>query len=369
MIARPARVAFLFSLALAAAAWGAAASTPQLQLLGVAVLERGFRFRETQVGGLSGLTYDARSDRFYAVSDDASQTSPARLYTLKIDLQDGKLSSGDVEFFAVTLLRDSDGEPFGELTLDPEGVALTPAGTFWIASEGQIRQGVNPFVREFSPAGETVRSLSLPAGALAASDKRSGCRHNLAFESVALSPDGKRLFVASENAWIQDGAAADVGVPSPVRILQYDAMTGRLDAAFLYWVEAIPAGPAVLDGFRVGGLVELLALDQKTLLALERTYSIRAGHGARLYRFSLEGATDVRALSSLSDGAAEDVRAVHKTLLLDLGQLGEELDNLEGMTLGPELPDGRRTLVLVSDDNFNPRLQDTQFLAFSLEEE
>jgi hypothetical protein len=36
------------------------------------------------------------------------------------------------------------------------------------------------------------------------------------------------------------------------------------------------------------------------------------------------------------------------------------------MTFGPELPDGRRTLVLVSDDNFS-ETQVTQFLAFAVD--
>jgi hypothetical protein len=42
------------------------------------------------------------------------------------------------------------------------------------------------------------------------------------------------------------------------------------------------------------------------------------------------------------------------------------VDNLEGMTFGPALPNGKRSLVLVSDNNFNP-LQLTQFLAFEVQ--
>jgi hypothetical protein len=41
------------------------------------------------------------------------------------------------------------------------------------------------------------------------------------------------------------------------------------------------------------------------------------------------------------------------------------LDNVEGMTLGPTLPDGRRSLILVSDHNFAGS-QFTQFLLFAL---
>ena len=52
--------------------------------------------------------------------------------------------------------------------------------------------------------------------------------------------------------------------------------------------------------------------------------------------------------------------------MLDFDELGITLDNVEGMTFGPDLPDGRRTLVLVSDDNFS-ETQVTQFLGFGLD--
>jgi hypothetical protein len=67
-------------------------------------------------------------------------------------------------------------------------------------------------------------------------------------------------------------------------------------------------------------------------------------------------------------------RLAKKTLLLDLRdiipQLDAEfpsLDNFEGMCLGPRLADGSRTVILVSDNNFNPQ-QRTVFLAFKLGE-
>ena len=41
-------------------------------------------------------------------------------------------------------------------------------------------------------------------------------------------------------------------------------------------------------------------------------------------------------------------------------------DNVEGRTLGPELSDGRQTLILVSDNNFNLS-QVTQLIALALQ--
>ena len=45
---------------------------------------------------------------------------------------------------------------------------------------------------------------------------------------------------------------------------------------------------------------------------------------------------------------------------------GIEPDNIEGMTFGPPLPDGRLPLVLVSDNNF-AATQTTQFIVLVLE--
>ena len=76
----------------------------------------------------------------------------------------------------------------------------------------------------------------------------------------------------------------------------------------------------------------------------------------------MNGADNVNGLDSL---AGLSGRALGKALLLDLRTPGLPLDNLEGMALGPTLPDGRRSLILVSDNNFAAG-QFTQFLLFGL---
>jgi hypothetical protein len=86
---------------------------------------------------------------------------------------------------------------------------------------------------------------------------------------------------------------------------------------------------------------------------MERSFSAGApgtGNTIRIYKVSLPG-------------RGEEAR---KTLLLDLDELGLPLDNVEGMTFGPRLPGGRRSIVLVSDNNFAAS-QFTQFLLFAVE--
>ena len=119
--------------------------------------------------------------------------------------------------------------------------------------------------------------------------------------------------------------------------------------------------------FSVNGLVELLPLNNEFLIAMERSFSVGVpgtGNSIKLYEVALPGATDVNGSASLA-GKLDTIRPAQKTLLLDLDTLGIPLDNVEGMTLGPLLPDGRRALVLVSDNNFASS-QFTQFLLFAL---
>ncbi len=59
------------------------------------------------------------------------------------------------------------------------------------------------------------------------------------------------------------------------------------------------------------------------------------------------------------------ITPVTKTLIYDFDVLGLTLDNLEGLAFGPTLPDGRQSVVVVSDNNFSPPAF-TQFLAFSI---
>ena len=114
--------------------------------------------------------------------------------------------------------------------------------------------------------------------------------------------------------------------------------------------------------------MELLPLNNEFLIAMERSFSVGApgtGNTIRLYEVALPGATDVNGVDSLA-GELDRVHTAQKTLLMDLDELGIPLDNVEGLTFGPRLPDGRRSVVLVSDDNF-AATQFTQFLLFAVE--
>jgi 3-phytase/alkaline phosphatase D len=341
-----------------------------VEVLGEVDFPTGFEFDGTEVGGLSGITYDAENGVYYSISDDRSQIDPARFYTLSIDLSDGSLDDGDVTFDSVTTLLDEAGNPFTAFSLDPEGIALSANGTVYISSEGDANALINPFVNEFSLSGNQLSSLPIPDKFLPTLEEL-GIRNNLAFESLTISPDGRYLYTATENALKQDGAAAGVDQESLSRIIKYDLVTGEVVGEFVYVTEPVADAPIPDGSFSTNGLVDLLAIDNNgTLLALERSFSTGVGNTVKLYEIRTQGALDVSGLDDLFDeenGAPFEIDpAVSKRELLDFADLGITPDNLEGIALGPKLADGRQTLIVVSDNNFSST-QKTQVIALALD--
>jgi hypothetical protein len=161
---------------------------------------------------------------------------------------------------------------------------------------------------------------------------------------------------------VQDGPAATTSTGSLARILRYHLGHDGVAREYVYPTEPVVAESSV---FTVNGLVELLPLNDQFLLAMERSFSVGAGNTIRIYRVALPGATDVSGVADI--GSVADLQEAQKTLLLELPATvgGQPLDNVEGMTLGPRLPDGRQSVLLVSDNNFTPG-QASQVLLLAL---
>ncbi|MFN7988525.1 MAG: esterase-like activity of phytase family protein [Thermoanaerobaculia bacterium] len=363
---RPAILAFLPALLALPAAGAPPAPAPLtgLSLVGRAVLPRDYEFEGTRVGGLSGLTWDAKSGSFWAISDDRGQFGPSRAYRLRIELPSGPATptpAPKVTIEGMLPLSDANGKPYTPSLIDTEGIAIVPGG-FLVSTEPIVRKEVQAIIGEYGPDGRLRREIPLPPACH--TEGEHGGRDNLGFEGLATSGDGRFLFAGLENALAQDGPVADVGVPSPSRILRYDLGKGGRPAEFVYMVDGVSPAPARAETYRVNGLSDLYPLDADRLLVLERQFIEGVGNAARLFEVSLEGASDVSGLDSIK-GA--DFVPAKKSLLVDLVDVGVPLENFEGMTFGPPLPDGRSTLVLVSDDNFNPAQEATTFLVFAVD--
>lgn len=321
-------------------------------------------FDDTTLGGLSALAYDRQRDRFYALSDDRGQYGPSRFYQLAISWrlqQNGQPAFDTVTLESATPLRDQEGNPFSPGYLDPEGLALAPNNRLWISSEGDDRQNAPPLIGEFDrTTGQLQRTLSIPSHFLpgSAAAGQVGIRNNLGFEALTITADSGlatarepfRLFTLSESALAQD-YDNDPNRPLYSRFLHYLVSPAQttLIAEHAYPLDLEPSGAIV------NGVTALLAIDPGGhFLALERAYGLR-GFGVKLYQWATGGATDISNLPSLV-APGQDLRPIAKQLVVDFKDAPWPVDNLEGMALGPRLPDGSQSLILVSDNNFQPEV-------------
>jgi hypothetical protein len=99
-------------------------------------------------------------------------------------------------------------------------------------------------------------------------------------------------------------------------------------------------------------------------LALERAFGLR-GFEVKLWQLATGGATDTSTIPQLTP-LSNTLRPIQKQLLLDFNALGQPVDNLEAIALGPPLPDDSQSLWVLSDDNFSEE-QTTQLWLFSLQ--
>jgi len=347
------------------------------ELIGTVSFPTGMQFADTDMGGLSSITYDPNRNVYYAISDDQGTIDPVRYYTLAIDVSDGQLDPGDITFLDVTTILDASGTPYTPASLDPEGLVLTHEGSLYFTSEGFAARNppVDPFINRMNLNGHQTRSLTIPAKFLPDVAHTQGVRSNLGFESLNVTPDQRYLVTASEGALAQDGPAANLGQESFARILQYRLSSGQPSNEYVYVVNPVAEVPVPPDQFRVNGVVELLPLDNLgTMLAMERSFSVGAegaGNTIWLYEIETQGATNVAPYISLYPNGTTQPPVpfvpVTKRLILNVeADLGIEPDNLEGMAFGPALPDGRLPLILVSDNNFASN-QTTQFIVLAVE--
>ncbi len=373
---------FCTALALASAAvlLSAGASFPHdapiagLRLIGEQRIALKHAFGGTTVGGLSGIDYDAASNTWVMESDDRSEINPARFYR-------ATLSYDSTAFSAVTLnsvhfFTQPDGSRYpnlahakldrGDQVADIETIRVDPQdGSLWYGSEGNRKVGLHPFVRHADRDGKFLATLPTPA-MFHVSKEEVGSRNNMSFEALSFSSDGKSLWLGMEAALYQDGPLATPDHGTVVRITRLDR-AGTVLGQYAYPIEPVASRPA--PGREAdNGVSEILAVNEHQLLVVERAGvadadGIYTNH-VRIYAMDTEGATDIQAIPALAGAAYVPAR---KRLLLDLEKTGlPRVDNIEGISWGPRLANGRRSLVMISDDNFNPQ-QVTQILAFEVQ--
>ncbi len=352
-----------------------------LRLIGSQVIPSRSEFASTTIGGLSGIDYDPANKRFVLISDDRTSTDSAtapRMYTAELTFD--ATAFGAVKFLSTFKMKQPNGADYPKVpdpaVADPEAVRIDPAsGNLLWASEGDRTLNatptrvINPFIREIKPDGTHVREYTLPSMFNMATTE-AGPRGNAVFEGLAFTPDKSKLAVIMEGALFQDALPPSLTTKSVSRITMFDRATGAATAQFAYPIESVQVAPTPTTAFTVNGPTEILALSNTRFLVLERSFSVGVvGNQVRLYEIDTASATNVLSMPALQ-GAI--YTAVTKKLVLNFDAIKAtvgNIANLEGITFGPKLANGRNSLVVVADDNFAAATSETdrnQFLVFEV---
>lgn len=328
-----------------------------------------------QLGGFSAIAYTGSGNRYLVLPDrgpsDGAVPYSCRIQELELtvtqatDISDDWMLSHTLT--ATHLLTDREDRafhggsseinhkhPHRSLRLDPEGLRVAQDGTCFVADE------YGPHVFAFSPDGKWLRSISVPEHLKIArlsgsaeeeiSQNKIGRQANRGFEGLAISPDGQRLYAILQGPLLQDHPfdASGKRLGRNVRLVEFDLNRGQT-REFVYVIDKA--------NYRIS---EILMLDDHRLLVLER--DSKGGADAvskRLYEVSLANATDVSDVRSLpAETLPSEIRPLSKTLYLDLLSAeyglfpGSIPGKIEGLCLGPLLPDGRQLLLVCSDNDF-----------------
>ncbi len=316
--------------------------TLQLKFLDEYILPDNIIINETLVGGLSGIDY--HNGIYYLVCDDASNP---RYYEATIDISNNKIEN--IEFNNVTKFNDSTHY------LDLEAIRFdAKSNNLFMTSEGSINHQKDPSFFSINAKG-IIDYLEIPNAFKAGSLQKP--RNNGTLEGLCMSYDKKGYWIAMELPLEADGPEPQlIETKSPVRLTYIDLHTKKPRKQFAYLLDKIAKKP--LDNFAVNGLTDILAYNTNHFITIERSYSSglgTQGNTIKLFKIDASNATNSLALSNLKE---KDYIPIKKTLLFDFDDVrtkltDQSIDNIEGITFGPILVNGNKTIMLVSDNNFN----------------
>lgn len=340
--------------------------------LGDYTLKTRTAYNNTLVGGLSGITYNPKNNRFYSISDDRGEKGKPRFYEFEMSFEDNEF---DVKILKVTTLRNKNQRNFRVGTIDFEGITVLKNDNILLSTEGEQRtkKRIQPELMEYSPTGYFVKSWPVPEFYKFENKGKitKGIRVNKGFESLTSTSDFIYTFTANEDSLLQDGKISSQFNKGISRVTRY--RHGVPNGTFAFDIEKIP-NPSNLKKIKGdNGVVDMIALDKNNLIVMERSWisNTKRNH-IKLFHVNLTDATDVSSIESLGESGIKTVNKGTKKLLLDFDSVvgnmsidSQRLDNIEGITWGPRLLNDNQTVVVVSDNNFS-RNQRTLFIAFEV---
>ena len=382
-----------------------------LKFVNEQIIQHHFQLHNIPVGGLSALYYDPYKRTFFALSDDKGKQGPPRFYELKLHKIFIKKTNQTKYQLAISkqkFLQDKTGR--SHMSIDPEGI-FTFMHQVFISTEGrQFKKGETtanfnlkpPALLTFNFHGRLKDSWALPSMFWPTDLKnihRFGVKENRAFEALSLDPNARHFWLAVESSLRQDERlykkSSQFNIcykketkrhqslyscgKQIIRISQWDVKQKKMLKQVAYpmakFIQIKQDGLKVPLTYRVGnvGLTDFLSLGNSQFLVIERAYlknqyqDKHNSHKADAYYVQLVWvdcfkASDISHYDSLNQ---IDFITCQRTKTMNLQSLlgSKSIDNIEGIALGPKISTHSQLLVLVSDNNFNPK-QKTQFLFF-----
>lgn len=304
-----------------------------------------------EIGGLSGIDY--RDGKLLLVDDRS--TKPI-IY--EVDFVTEATTIDTLIFRTAINLNQTDPSVFKPISMDLESVRFDPNNSnyWWIANEGNMNVNKNGGVYQLSKEGKFISALELPSYFTATNDNSP--RNNGVFEAMDFSIDAQKIVITTELPLVLDAKKPQLWKSyTPIRFVVFDRNSLEAEEAYLYDIDRIVLWPFL--PFMINGVTEILSYTDDSFFVLERAFS--AGRGkksnrVKLFLASTTKATNVLHLEELPP--KKEVQLMQKDLVLDFKKIRKKLtskriDNIEGLCYGPKLPNGNRTLLLISDNNFN----------------
>ncbi|TWT79789.1 hypothetical protein CA13_11960 [Planctomycetes bacterium CA13] len=330
-----------------------------------------------QFGGFSGMDYSGDKDRFFLLSDrgagDGAVSYPCRFHEVNLKV-DPATKQIQFDLLATRLLtsqagsqvvgslaaHDNDLHAMGDshdwTAMDPEGIRCLPGGALLMSDE------YGPHIVIVDPSGQIETELAIPGRFRIQLTEdgtyRRGTFPNRGLEGIAVTPSGKRFVSMLQSPLIQDGKIEDHkcfglncrGIILDATAKDHDDGEEMVEHEFDYRLDSFASGTS-----------EILAVDETRFLVIERDGQVgEAAKCKRIYLIDTAKATDVCQLESMpSEEIPANVLPATKTLLIDLldpafgigGALAVEKP--EGLCWGKPLEDGRRTLWVCCDNDFD----------------
>lgn len=281
-------------------------------------------------GNYSGIAYLGGTQ--YAVVSDKSQNEGFFLFDIQLDSVTGQIASVVNQGFYGS----------GKTNRDGEGIAFVkPLNALFISGESDNR------ILGYDLDGkETGSEAEVP-------EVFKKARGNYGFESLSYNDSTRLLWTCNEATLTTDGDAANSTnqVQNRLRLQSFDTDL-KPRSQYAYLMDRPKAFRE--SGEYAMGVSEVAALDNGSLLVLEREFFVpKAKLGAwavcKLYQVFPDKSQPLNTTEPLT----ADSPYMSKHLLAEwttrLGLFTHRIANYEGMCLGPELADGSRVLVLISD--------------------